>query len=25
VLVWLSLSVEDLIPPVVAEEVDERP
>lgn len=25
VLVWLKLSVEDLIPPVVAEEVDERP
>lgn len=25
VLVWLSLTVEDLIPPVVAEEVDERP
>jgi len=25
VLVWLALSVEDLIPPVVAEEVDERP
>lgn len=25
VLVWLSLSVDDLIPPVVAEEVDERP
>lgn len=25
VLVWLNLSVDDLIPPVVAEEVDERP
>lgn len=25
VLVWLNLSSEDLIPPVVAEEVDERP
>ncbi|HLD65690.1 MAG TPA: protein translocase subunit SecF [Pseudomonas sp.] len=25
VLVWLALSVDDLIPPVVAEEVDERP
>jgi preprotein translocase subunit SecF len=25
VLVWLNLRVEDLIPPVVAEEVDERP
>ncbi len=25
VLVWLDLTVEDLIPPVVAEEVDERP
>ncbi|WP_296219443.1 protein translocase subunit SecF [Pseudomonas sp. UBA2684] len=25
VLIWLNLSVEDLIPPVVAEEVDERP
>jgi preprotein translocase subunit SecF len=25
VLVWLNLTVEDLIPPVVAEEVDERP
>nr|WP_298147594.1 protein translocase subunit SecF [uncultured Pseudomonas sp.] len=25
VLVWLDLRVEDLIPPVVAEEVDERP
>lgn len=25
VLVWLSLTVEDLIPPVVVEEVDERP
>ena len=24
-LIWLSLGVEDLIPPVVAEEVDERP
>jgi preprotein translocase subunit SecF len=25
VLVWLDLTVEDLIPPVVEEEVDERP
>jgi preprotein translocase subunit SecF len=25
VLVWLDLTVEDLIPPVVAEEVDDRP
>jgi preprotein translocase subunit SecF len=25
VLIWLNLSVDDLIPPVVAEEVDERP
>ncbi len=25
VLIWLNLTVEDLIPPVVAEEVDERP
>lgn len=25
VLIWLTLSVDDLIPPVVAEEVDERP
>ncbi|HEX5843349.1 MAG TPA: protein translocase subunit SecF [Pseudomonas sp.] len=25
VLIWLDLKVEDLIPPVVAEEVDERP
>ncbi len=25
VLIWLSLSVEDLIPPVAAEQVDERP
>ena len=25
VLLWLNLTVEDLIPPVVAEEVDERP
>ncbi|WP_137885012.1 protein translocase subunit SecF [Pseudomonas sp. 2FE] len=25
VLIWLSLGVEDLIPPVAAEEVDERP
>jgi preprotein translocase subunit SecF len=25
VLVWLKLSVEDLIPPVTAEEVDDRP
>jgi preprotein translocase subunit SecF len=24
-LIWLSLTVEDLIPPVVTEEVDERP
>ncbi|MNU05777.1 preprotein translocase subunit SecF [compost metagenome] len=25
VLIWLSLTVEDLIPPVATEEVDERP
>jgi preprotein translocase subunit SecF len=25
VLVWLDLTVDDLIPPVVEEEVDERP
>jgi len=25
VLVWLKLTSEDLIPPTVAEEVDERP
>jgi preprotein translocase subunit SecF len=25
VLIWLNLSVDDLIPPVVVEEVDERP
>jgi preprotein translocase subunit SecF len=25
VLIWLNLSVDDLIPPVVENEVDERP
>jgi preprotein translocase subunit SecF len=25
VLIWLNLSVDDLIPPVATEEVDERP
>jgi preprotein translocase subunit SecF len=25
VLIWLNLSTEDLIPPVVADKVDERP